>query len=182
MHYIVFDLEATCWSENSPLLEQEIIEIGAYHIDMYGHVQGQFHTMVKPVIHPYLSPFCVQLTGIDQSEVDNAPTFDVAFARWERWMDECDMDQALYCSWGMGDVELIENDCDYHGLIWDWRDEHFDVKRAYNEKKSHLGKPYGLKKALKKEGIELEGRHHRALDDAFNLSKLFCKYIDEWGH
>lgn len=182
MHYIIFDLEATCWSEDSPLLQQEIIEIGAFYVDPFGEVKDRFHVMVKPQIHPYLSPFCLQLTGITQDEVDHGITFPRAFDHWQSWIDGCGAPELIYCSWGTGDVELIDSDCAYHNVVWEWRNAHFDVKRAYNEKKSRLGKPYGMKTALKKERIELEGRHHRALDDAYNLTKLFCKYIDEWGH
>lgn len=182
MQFVVFDLEATCWSESSPLLEQEIIEIGAFMVDRYGEIQSRFHTMVKPVIHPYLSPFCQQLTNIGQEEVDDAPGFESAFTRWHQWMDETRQGDLLYCSWGDGDVDLIYNDCHHHGVVWEWEHLHFDVKKAYNSMKGISGKPYGLKKALNKENIELEGSHHRALDDAYNLTKLFVRYIDEWAY
>ncbi|MDX1684772.1 MAG: 3'-5' exonuclease [Saprospiraceae bacterium] len=182
MHFIIFDLEATCWTEESPLLEQEIIEIGAFYVDPYAQIQDRFHSMVRPVIHPYLSPFCRQLTTIAQEEVDDAPTFDRAFKQWEDWAEELDKPDLVYCSWGSGDLDLLEHDCHYHDLDWSWKNRHFDVKKAYNRKKRRSGKPYGLRTALKKEDIELEGQHHRALDDAYNLAKLFCRYIDEWDY
>ncbi|GAA5885242.1 hypothetical protein JCM6882_009534 [Rhodosporidiobolus microsporus] len=35
----------------------------------------EFHSFVKPMWKPQLSPFCTKLTGIQQSDVDPAPTF-----------------------------------------------------------------------------------------------------------
>jgi inhibitor of KinA sporulation pathway (predicted exonuclease) len=34
--------------------------------------------------------------------------------------------------------------------------------------------------ALKMEGIILEGTHHRGIDDAINIAKIFRKYIDRF--
>jgi len=34
--------------------------------------------------------------------------------------------------------------------------------------------------ALKMEGIKLEGTHHRGIDDATNIAKIFRKYINKF--
>jgi hypothetical protein len=83
-YYLVIDLEATCDAERPmPRNETEIIEIGALLCD--GQTlcpEAEFQTFVRPVRHPRLTPFCVELTTIRQSDVDGAPTFpgDRAFA------------------------------------------------------------------------------------------------------
>ena len=163
MHFIVFDLEATCWTEDSPLLQQEIIEIGAYAMDRFGEVQSHFQSFIKPVIHPFLSPFCKKLTSIEQSDVDGARTFDRVYRDWIDWAEQYADGDIRFCSWGHMDYELIKDDCHHHRLEMAWDSSFFDVKKAYNRLKGVQGKPYGLKTALKREQLELEGTHHRAL-------------------
>ena len=43
-----------------------------------------------------------------------------------------------------------------------------------------MSKERGLRKAVEKEGFEFTGTHHRGIDDAVNLVKVFNKYLDEW--
>lgn len=37
-----------------------------------------------------------------------------------------------------------------------------------------------MKNALKNEGLTLEGTHHRDIDDARNIAKIFLKYFGQW--
>ncbi len=32
------------------------------------------------------------------------------------------------------------------------------------------------------EGLELEGTHHRGIDDAKNIAKIFIRYFEEWEY
>lgn len=34
--------------------------------------------------------------------------------------------------------------------------------------------------ALKKEGLKLDGTHHRGIDDARNITKIFKAYFEQW--
>lgn len=181
MNYIVFDLEATCWSESHELLEQEIIEIGAFMVNRYGELTASFGRFIRPVIHPYLSPFCQSLTNITQEQVEEASTFDRVFDEFNQWVDDhCEEEgPRVYASWGHLDVDLIRHDCDYHSMDFFWEENHFDVKKAYNKMKGKK-KYMGFQTALKKEQMEFEGSAHRAYDDAYNLALLFRKYIDQW--
>lgn len=43
-----------------------------------------------------------------------------------------------------------------------------------------MNKQIGLKKAIEREEIDFEGQQHRAINDAFNLTKLFIKHFDNW--
>ena len=53
------------------LIVQEIIEFPVVVIDVKAQkVVGEFQTYVKPTIHPKLTEFCTQLTGIKQEQVD----------------------------------------------------------------------------------------------------------------
>lgn len=179
MDYIIFDLEATCWSESHDLLQQEIIEIGAFHVDRFGEVQSKFSSFVRPVIHPYLSPFCTELTSITQGQVDQASDFPVVFGRFNQWVEEVCEDKIHYASWGKMDMDLIRDDCQTHHLDLDWEEDYIDLKQLYNRMKGNA-QPYGFKKSLRKERMEFIGTEHRAIDDAYNLTRLFIKYIEDW--
>jgi len=178
VNYIIYDLEATCWENRHTRLQQETIEIGAICINSYCEVTGSFNRFVKPIMNPYLSPFCMQLTSITQEEVNRASTFDVVSEEFQDWIGIFEEPYAL-CSWGDFDQKLLVADCQLHHVDADWLDTYANLKKQYARLKN-LGKPIGLMRAIRREGFEFEGTHHRGIDDAENLSKIFMKYFEEW--
>jgi len=91
-------------------------------------------------------------------------------------------DDYLLCAWGKNDLLFLEQNLVAHRME-DRPDarKYVDIKAYYNYHILRVqGKPFGLRKALDREGYEFEGRQHRALDDAYNLTRIFVKYIDEW--
>lgn len=177
MDRIIFDLEATCWAKGTPGMSQEIIEIGAWRLDAYGHVQGSFHAMVRPVLHPVLSPYCLRLTKIGQEEVSRARHFPEVLAQFEDWLYHSE--DFLLISWGAADRTLLRQDCDAHRMDPEWLDDLIDLKEVYREM-FKLPRQIGLSAALRREGLEVEGEAHRALPDAKNLVRLFLKHRDQW--
>ncbi len=178
MNFIIYDLEATCWEGKSNGFVQETIEIGAICIDRYGEFLGSYNRFVKPVINPYLSPFCKELTTITQDEINRARTFPMVIEEFQDWAEIFEKDYQL-CSWGSFDKKMLINDCVLHKLEFDWVEKHINIKKQYHEyKKTH--RPYGLKRAVEKEGFEFTGTHHRGISDAENLAKVFRKHLDIW--
>jgi inhibitor of KinA sporulation pathway (predicted exonuclease) len=180
VQFIIFDLEATCWSGNSLGKAQEIIEVGAVRLTSVGEYSDSFQSFVRPVQHPMLSAYCQELTGIDQVSVNRASYFDFVMERFLAWMDR-DRDHTILCSWGARDIDLLKNDCFHFDLDTDWLEPHIDVKAQYHRIRN-LTRKQGLYKTIDREGFEFEGSHHRALDDAVNTAKLFVKYLDEWRY
>lgn len=180
MNYLILDLEATCWDGAPPNAEKEIIEIGAIKLNAYGEEVGSFNRFVKPIINPQLSAFCKELTHIEQEQIDRAEFFPSAVDRFLEW-SECDLEEMLLVTWGKQDLTLIKDDCARHDMLADWLSPHLDLKASYKNLK-RLKKPYGLRKTLDREGFEFDGQHHRAIDDAYNTTKIFCRYIDEWPY
>jgi inhibitor of KinA sporulation pathway (predicted exonuclease) len=178
MDFIIFDLEATCWEGNTVGRTQEIIEIGAFRLDAYGVVSDSFETFIRPVEHPVLSVYCKGLTGIAQEDIDTARTFDIAGTRFMNWILGGDETYRL-CSWGSKDLDLLISDCHLHQMETDWLEPYADLKTEYHQMRN-LQKKSGLKRTLQREGLEFEGNHHRALDDARNLVYLFSRYFDMW--
>lgn len=65
----------------------EIIEFPIVLIDLKSlKIIDTFQTFVKPLTNPILSKFCTELTGITQSQVDNAPTFPEALELVNQWL------------------------------------------------------------------------------------------------
>ena len=170
---IILDLEATCWEHDLLNHEQEIIEIAGLKLNNYGDEISRFHSMVKPQLHPYLSRYCTELTGIEQSELDHAPYFPEVWEQFITWAG--DESNLTILAWGDGDLRLFENSWDIHNMDEAFIGRYIDFKSWYCESKQ-FGKKIGLLKALRKERIEFEGDHHRAMPDAENLLKLYRLY------
>ena len=177
MNFIIFDLEATCWEDRSIKLQNEIIEIGAIKINLAGERVSEFCEFIKPKLNPVLSDFCKQLTKIKQAEVDFADPFDMVIDRFKKWVK---LDEPhLFCSWGFYDKKQIILDCALYGLDRNWIEKHISLKHQY-ERIKNLNRPIGMGGALKLEGFKLDGTHHRAIDDAKNISKIFLTNLDKW--
>ncbi|MEL6865568.1 MAG: 3'-5' exonuclease [Bacteroidota bacterium] len=178
MNYIVYDLEATCWNGNLHGRVQEVIEIGAFSFNDYGEPQGSYNRFVKPILYPFLSPFCQELTSIRQEDVDRASKFPKVIEEFQDWACVYEEEYVL-CSWGSFDRNILISDCKLHDLDYDWVEQHINLKEQYQQLK-RLHRPCGLQNALKREGIEFTGTPHRGISDAENLAKIFFKYLDVW--
>lgn len=176
MKYIVLDLEATCWEEkgNGP---NEIIEIGALCFNERKEKLGEFVTFIKPSVNPKLSPFCTQLTSITQEQVDGAPFFPEAIGKFQDWILSFEDDYVL-CSWGFYDKKQFKEDCQLHGIATDWIKSHISLKHQHA--KINDIRATGMSGALWRDGFELDGTHHRGIDDARNIAKIFLKYFEQW--
>jgi inhibitor of KinA sporulation pathway (predicted exonuclease) len=86
----VLDFEATCWNNKKyPRNEMEIIEFPSilfYVTETEVKKIGEFHEYVKPVIHPKISEFCTELTGISQENVHNCYIINVVYERHHQWL------------------------------------------------------------------------------------------------
>ncbi|RMG88609.1 MAG: 3'-5' exonuclease [Bacteroidetes bacterium] len=178
MNFIIFDLEATCWQSESEFLTPEIIEIGAVRMNYYGEILGTFNQFIKPVLHPRLSHFCQELTTIEQKYIDRSRTFPEVVEAFQEWA-EIFYEDYLLCSWGSFDKKMLIQDSVLHHLETDWIEKHLNLKRQYHQIRG-LRKMRGLKYTVEKEGFSFDGTHHRGIDDAKNLAKIFFKYRDEW--
>lgn len=148
-------------------------------INQEGQVLDEFVTFIKPSIHPILSDFCIELTSITQEMIEDAPIFPEAISKFQEWIKNFKEDYYL-CSWGFYDKNQFKSDCDLHNLDTDWLKNHISIKHQYAKIRG-LKKGIGMVKALQKEHFELDGTHHRGIDDARNIAKVFLKYLDRWN-
>jgi inhibitor of KinA sporulation pathway (predicted exonuclease) len=164
------DLEATCDSEDWPLECMEIIEIGAVLCGLDGAEISRFQTFVKPVHNPVLTDFCVELTGIQQCQVDSAPELPGALVLLSQWSFMCG--PSLWISWGQFDEDLIRIECERYNIDYPFLCEHRNAKKLF-AKSQRFKKRVGLRTAVEKiTKIGWQGRHHSGIDDARNLARL----------
>jgi inhibitor of KinA sporulation pathway (predicted exonuclease) len=178
MNYIIFDIEATCWQGRPPDKVIETIEIGAYMIDDYGDVKDKFSKIIKPVVSHSLSAFCIDLTSITQQMVDRAAKFPEVIEEFQDWIGVGYEDYIL-CSWGAFDKKQLAADCKLHRIDSEWLAPFADLKEQYKKMKRMNFAP-GLFKVVEMENYNFDGPHHRAIADAYNLAKIFTRYLGDW--
>ena len=172
---VFFDLEATCWKDRS-IKPNETIEIGAVKVDA-GEEIGSFDAFVKPVVHPVLSDFCKELTTITQEDVDSARLFPGVIDEFVEWIGD-----ARLWSWGLYDRRQLERDCGRHGKDASFLEgRHFNFKNEFSRQRN-AKKRYGMTRAMRICGIPMTGTHHRGIDDARNISRIFTFGEDRWRY
>ena len=91
----IFDIECTCWDDNRED-EKEIIQISCVKINERDEIIDKFNSYVKPIKNPALSTYCKNLTGINQSKIDDAYGLKEAISEFNNFVKNCSI---LY-SWG----------------------------------------------------------------------------------
>ncbi len=150
----------------------ETIEIGAVMVSTVNlEIVSEFQTCIKPIRHPILTEFCLQLTSITQHQVDTAPTFPDAIKLWQPWLSQ--FDHTIFGSWGDYDRKQFQQDSKHHqiDLPYQVSSNHINLKEIFSTSQA-LDNRYGMAQALNLTKIELTGTHHRGIDDARNISKL----------
>ena len=181
MIHIIFDLEATCWEEDGDHQREnsEIIEIGAVKYRDNLKI-GEFSQFIRPVKFPELSSFCKNLTTISQEDVDTAPLFNEAVSNFEKWVFEGNSpDEPIkFWSWGFYDKDQIVKECIMNAYTGELSKyliaNHRNLKYAFGDA-TGIRKGRGMERALAYFGIPLAGTHHRGIDDARNIGKIFEK-------
>ncbi|AEG68831.1 exonuclease domain-containing protein [Ralstonia solanacearum] len=167
---LVVDLEATC-DDNAPTFDMETIEVGAVWVAPDGAVLDRFQAFSRPLINPRLTPFCSTLTNIHQTDVDSAPTFPAVAEALRAFVARYRQPGATWASWGAWDHKQLDRDSARHGITPPIDLPHINAKRLF-AKARRIGKEVGMAKACELVSLQLEGAHHRALDDALNVARL----------
>jgi 3'-5' exoribonuclease 1 len=169
VHYVVIDLEASCWEAAWVRHRMETIEIGAVRLDDGLDAVDEFDEFVRPVGIPRLSSFCKKLTSITQEQVDAADTFPVVLARFLHWAGS---QPYRIVTWGAFDLGQIQMDCQRHGIAFPQRlaADYVNLKTAFGKWKD-VKRP-GMTDALEILGLPHTGTHHRGIDDARNIARI----------
>jgi inhibitor of KinA sporulation pathway (predicted exonuclease) len=172
---LVADFEATCWEKRKKDLN-EIIEIGIVVCSDDCDILGMFSSTVRPFVNKRLSEQCIKLTKITQEEVDHSDYLPAVIDRLSFWFKDqfyLPVSEIRWGSWGASDITVLKRDCERHDLSYPFGD-HINLESLFCKKENIKG--IGATRAIESKGFTIEGREHRALDDALNLCKI-CKYI-----
>lgn len=180
--FIITDIEATCDDQENlqSTFSRELsepIEIGAVAVNERLEILGEFQTFIKPLnYNTELTPFCMWLTKIKQSDVDNAPLYKEAYQSFEDWFLQYSNPE--FCSWGRYDFYELKKFCERNGQKFHF-DSGVNLKNLF-AKKQKIGREIGLGRALTKSGLQFVGTPHRGIDDAKNIARLLpYTYYDE---
>ncbi len=172
---LVIDLEATCWRGNPPQgMFNEIIEIGVAVVDAASReVVDKESLIIKPE-YSEISDFCTELTTLTQSYVDsNGISFRNAC---DILVNKYKSDRRLWASWGKYDYNQIRKDCELKKVKFPMGRDHYNLKPLFSFK-NNINKDLGVDGALRHLGLEFKGTHHRGVDDAVNIARIFKTII-----
>ncbi len=164
MHFAIVDIETTGGSPK----DSKITEIAIYKHDGKD-VIDEFVSLVNPEIT--IPPFIVQLTGISDHMVKDAPRFFEIAKEIVEFTEDC-----VFVAHNVGfDYGIIRHE--FRNLGYDYRRPHLCTVRA-----SRYVIPghesYSLGKLSRSLDIEIKGRH-RAGGDAFATAKLFTLLFEK---
>lgn len=193
----VLDFEANCMKRGTPT-PQEIIEFPVLLVNARtGEVEDFFHTYVKPDVHPNISQFCTDLTGITRSLLaKKGISLEQALAQHQAWLDQHNLIPSwmpkssqeqrtcTYLTCGDWDLQTcLPNQLAYHGQsVPVFAERWINVKRAFQDVYCIRSKKgLGMVRMLDISGLELVGRHHSGIDDCRNIARIVQKMIqDGW--
>lgn len=173
---ISFDLEMNYASLDDRNIN-ETISIGAVK---YSRITGKvetFYSLIKPKISYILQEKIVELTNINQDEIDNAKSFNSVMKKFSEWVGDS---KSIYVSWGMADIKVLESDNLINKnkvkIVNEMIKNYVDFQCEFCSN-VHSKSAIGLVNALKFCNIEFKGDLHNALDDAMNLNNLVVDFI-----
>jgi len=175
-HYVIFDLEATCWDTRDPNCtelekykqenEMETIEIGAVKTTSDFRILDKFTVFCKPRLNPVLSDFCKNLTTITQKDVDTSKEFRSGYKQFLQWSEN----PTLFVAWGAYDGLQLQKDCLEHCTRYFGHDRYLNAKELMRALRGFKG--HGLGKEVRRYNLSFEGTQHRGIDDSIMVAKV----------
>ncbi len=170
---VIFDLEFTSWEGflesgwSLPGRHREVLQIGAVRLDSKNGFEEQegFSILVKPHIHPELSDYIIDLTGITQDVIDrDGRPFAEAL---DAFVDFIGPGPVQLCAHG-ADASVIRENCVWNDL---------DFPPAFNEvlnlepvMRKAIGERVTSSEIPARLGLPETGAAHDALGDARALA------------
>eukprot|EP00747_Dinoflagellata_sp_TGD_P107522 gnl/TRDRNA2_/TRDRNA2_170153_c2_seq1.p1 gnl/TRDRNA2_/TRDRNA2_170153_c2~~gnl/TRDRNA2_/TRDRNA2_170153_c2_seq1.p1 ORF type:complete len:239 (+),score=27.22 gnl/TRDRNA2_/TRDRNA2_170153_c2_seq1:96-719(+) len=164
---------------------QEIIEFPILMVNAATlETEATFHYYVKPQVHPVLSAFCTELTGITQRQVDGGLSLAETLQRVDKWLVANSLGVApsdnsrsfVVCTCGDWDLKHLLKECAKKGISEPWWARSFcNVKMAYEV--VFGTRKIGMAGMLTQLQLELDGHHHSGIDDSRNIAKVVVQLV-----
>ena len=173
---LVVDLEATCWQditreEQSKI--NEIIQIGIVEVDLINRcLLREACYFVKPTVNTILTPYCTELTGITQQDVDSAQLL-MKVSKTIR--TKFNPNRVVWGAWGDDNI-LMQKESKLKNAVMPFSSNYYDLQELFALKKG-ASKRTKVSTAMAEYGLEFEGNAHNALVDARNTARLLLKLL-----
>ncbi len=194
MNYGFLDIEMTCDGHidnghfiddgRMPFYKREIISVGFIVSDDKYNIKDRYYSVVRPLINPILSEYCIQLTGLSQEQVDRGKKCNDAMGVIRKLCSKYSVKYIF--TYGNADKDILSHTCknirkrfnEKAVNIYAVRNKVIDVKPAILDGIGAKGKlTPGLEAVRDQLGIKKKGTLHNALNDAVLLFKI-CREID----
>jgi len=171
---VVVDVEATCWEGTPPAgQESEIIEVGVCLLEVAtGERSDRRSLLVRPQ-RSTVSAYCTTLTTLTQEKVETGASFAEVCALLGKDFSTRDR---VWASWGDYDRRQFERQSLTEGVAYPFGSSHLNVKTLFALTHA-LSHEVGMDKALEMLQRPLEGAHHRAGDDAWNIAFILSTLL-----
>ena len=171
---VVVDIEATCWESTPPAgQESEVIEIGVCTLSVASRQRLDHQGILVCPQRSTVSAYCTSLTTLTQQQVSTGLSFKEACARLRK---EFTTQDRVWASWGDYDRRQFERQCPVEGIAYPFGPSHLNVKTLFALIHA-LPHEVGMDEALRTLHRPLEGTHHRAGDDAWNIALILATLL-----
>jgi len=171
---LVVDVESTCWEGDPPAgQESEIIEIGLCALDVATLQRLEKRSILVRPERSTVSAYCTALTGLTQADVQEGVSLREACRILKR---EYRARERLWASYGDYDRRQFERNCRTQGIAYPFGPTHLNIKNLFAVMHA-LPREVGMARALEMLGLPLEGTHHRAGDDAWNIAHILAELL-----
>jgi inhibitor of KinA sporulation pathway (predicted exonuclease) len=173
---LVIDVESTCWEPPETPGYSEIIEIGIAVVNIKELKIVQNDSIIIRPQQSKVSKFCTQLTTLTQEYVDQGVSL---YSAMNILKIKYDSNNRTFVSWGDYDRKMFERNCKDNGVKYPFGPRHLNLKNTFTILHG-LDKEPGMDSALDFLGMKLEGTHHRGVDDAKNIAKVFIDTLRQF--
>lgn len=178
MNYLVVDFEMCMLKGNARKKmcreKKEIIQIGAVMLDKNHRIIDEFSSYVKPE-YGRIDRFIEGLTGIRQEDVENAPRLVSVLMKFIGWIGDRNV---MVLSWSNSDYYQLQKELQAKKIknrkIQDLLDGWADFQYSF-DKMLGFKNQFALEAAMKISRVQMIGREHDGLCDAYNTARLFVK-------
>lgn len=164
---------------------RKLIQLGAVIGDLVSSkVVSRFSTFINP-FEP-LNPVIIELTGITQTDVDNAPYVKEAYRNFAAWVQPHSANLTKSpLTWGGGDAEDLREavGLSLENPEWIFSRRWTDAKTVFTAWRAANNRPWdgGLARSMTKLGMTFQGRKHNAQDDAENTFLVYMALLRKFS-
>ena len=175
------DFEFTCAKKIKDYKDKrhqgEILSIGIVVTDKKNNIIDTFYSTVKPRYNPILSPYCMELTHLEQSEINKSKCSIDVLAEANAFINEYNI-KKIIC-FGATDIIQTNRDLEWNkDLIKNYKKAKAFLNKLYNAQilmsyiiNGSKNKIIGLSKAKYIYGLDSKVQHN-ALSDAIDLANV----------